>query len=344
MDLWLLVTAFAISLAVTETVRRLAQRMALLDIPVDRSLHTVPTPRGGGLGIAISVLAVATFWVLTTPAPTDLIPLLVLGACAAGLGFWDDKKPLSAKFRLIVQFVIAAALLASFITIFPKESVDKIFETSTPLWISMPILLFLTVWMTNLYNFMDGSDGLAGAQSASVFFALTLLCVSNGDPEAAALTSILTAASIGFLFLNWQPAKIFMGDVGSIFLGFISAATAIWLALRGEISFIAALCLHGAFVVDATATLFTRIRLGKIAHQAHRSHCYQRWIQEGRSHKFVALVYTMINLFWLFPLAIVIERASSPGIAHALLVIAWLPIAIFVVYKKAGHDFIASKK
>lgn len=342
MTLWLLFAAFLLALIVTEGVRRIAARFALIDVPVDRSLHTTPVPRGGGLGITVAVIVVTFAWMMSEPTPPELVPLLAASALAAALGFWDDKRGLTALFRLSVQFNLAILLLAGFLFYFPAESFDRIFGFILPIWISLPILAIAIVWVTNLYNFMDGSDGLAGSQSATVFLALTILSVFKGDPEAAAVCSIISAASVGFLFRNWQPAKIFMGDVGSIFLGFIAISSAIWVALRGEINFYAALCLHGCFIVDATITLITRMRNGKTPHQAHRSHTYQRWIQSGKSHQFIALAYSGVNLFWLLPVALIMTQTPSPLVQIVLLAIAWLPLAFFAIRMKAGHDFVAS--
>ena len=339
MNLLLLVAAFLIALFVTEAVRRMAQKMALIDVPGNRSLHSIPTPRGGGLGIATSVLITSALWFSLSPAPTDAFPVLILAGLAAALGFWDDRRSLSAKFRLGVQFALAVLLLAAFFAQFPPEAMRQIFGLDLPLWLTLPILTLTIVWITNLYNFMDGSDGIAASQAATTMFALAALCVFYDDPEVAGVSAIIVAASIGFLFRNWPPAKIFMGDVGSIFLGFIAAAITIWVSLRGELSFYTALCLHGAFVVDATVTLITRFRLGQVTHQAHRTHTYQRLIQSGHSHKFIAIAYSIVNLVWLLPFAVLIQRAENPALQIALLLIAWLPLAFFAIKTKAGHEF-----
>lgn len=340
MNLLLLVAAFFLSMLITEAVRRLAQKMALIDIPVDRSLHSVPTPRGGGLGIALSVILVGTLWFTIVPTSNDAVPVILFSTMAALLGFWDDRRPLSAKFRLTVQFGLAVLLLIAFYVQFPPDAFNSIFGVELPLAITLPILTLAMVWITNLYNFMDGSDGLAASQAVTVFVSLALLCFLNDEPEVAVTSTLVAAASLGFLTRNWPPAKIFMGDVGSIFLGYISSATIIWVSLRGEINFYAAICLHGAFIVDATVTLITRYRLGKVTHQAHRTHAYQRWIQSGKSHKFIALSYSLVNLFWLLPFAFFIERMGSPLAQVSILILAWLPLAFFAVRMKAGHEYI----
>lgn len=344
MLIWLNILTFVIAFLVTYLTTKLARKFALMDLPVGRSLHKIPTPRGGGLGIVFAfVLSSCLAWAASAISNEALV-IVSLGGLMAGLGFWDDRKGLSAKFRLVMQFAIAALLLTWFLNYFDLQSWRRVFELETPAVLNAVLLAFLIVWFTNLYNFMDGSDGIACTQALSVFFALGTLALRQEDLELCLLCWLLASACGGFLPNNWQPAKIFMGDVGSLFLGFTSAAILIWSGLKGAVPFAAALCLHGAFIVDATITLLVRLSRGLRPHEAHRTHTYQRWVQSGRSHAYVARVYGTVNLLWLFPCAFVISSITFPLVQWVVLILVWSPLVMFALRMRAGHDFMPEAK
>lgn len=316
----------------TSKMRAYALRASLLDEPGHRSLHKVATPRGGGVAITASVLAVCLTGLIAATSAINIFQLsfMFLAMAMSALGFADDRYVLSAKSRLQMQVAIVAATVVLYF-------VSSGYTTSlTTQIISGVVLLLFCTWMTNLYNFMDGSDGIAALQGLTVSLGLALLTESMivRIPAIA-----LAGACSGFLIFNWQPAKIFMGDAGSVFLGFTSAVLIMLVGKSdGSVIALSALVLHGAFVVDATVTLLTRLLRGKQPHVAHRSHTYQRLIQSGLSHRQVALAYGLVNLVWLLPMSLLIS--NQPALTHQLLLagLSWTPLAFIAFYFKAGFD------
>lgn len=330
--------SFVTAFSATALMRKYALKSALLDQPGERSLHQLPTPRGGGVGIVIGfVLGLLVYHVLSRAVPLSVFGLTGLALGMSVLGFFDDRFSLSAKARLFAQFGLSLVLIVLLKVTYSDSEWLEAFGGLPFLFISTLVVLFC-VWMTNLYNFMDGSDGIAALQLATASLGLALLLVIAGDPAFTGVAFLLAASSLGFLFWNWQPAKIFMGDAGSLFIGFFSAGLILCLALSGVLSLVVVLILHGTFVVDATVTLFTRLLRGRKPHQAHRSHAYQRLIRQGRSHRFIAIAYGLVNLFWLLPIAYWASLQKSFFTQILILLMAWLPLAIFAICKKAGFD------
>jgi len=239
-----------------------------VDIPNERSLHTGPTPRIGGVALMAGILS---GWLLMSQFWIGWITLPALFLFALSLA--DDMRGLSAKTRLIAHFVAALAALWG--------------AGIGWLWL-LPLLLFI-VWMTNLYNFMDGSDGLAGGMAVFGFGFYGIAGLVNGDEIFAMLSFTVGAAALGFLFHNFPPAKVFMGDAGSIPLGFFAATFGVWGWQHGYWPFWYPLLVFSPFVADATVTLFKRILRGEQLAQAHRSHYYQRLVQMGWGHRNTAI-------------------------------------------------------
>lgn len=242
------------------------------DIPNERSLHTVPTPRIGGIGLMIGVLS---GWSLLFTSLTWwlLLPILIL----FGISLLDDMRNLPVKQRLLAQ-MIAAAILVVGSGIFTQQGAA----------VALAVLL-LTVWMTNLYNFMDGSDGLAGGMAMIGFAFYGIAAVLAHDESLALLNFCISAAALGFLRYNFPPAKIFMGDAGSIPLGFLAAAMGLWGWQSGHWAAWFPLLVFSPFIVDASVTLLKRGLRGVKVAEAHREHYYQRTVQLGWSHRMVAL-------------------------------------------------------
>jgi glycosyltransferase WbpL len=288
--------AAAASALLTAGVRRLAITRALLDIPNQRSLHETPTPRAGGLAIALVVLT-ALLWLgvqgdLARPAAIGLIGAAVI---VAGTGWVDDLRTLPAAIRVVAQ-VVAAVWFLGWI-----GGVQEIRLATGPvsLGVAGQILALVTiVWSINLYNFMDGIDGLAGGQ-AVVVGVIGAVQLRGPMPGLSAVCAAIAGASLGFLLWNWAPARIFMGDVGSGLLGFLFAAIAILSATgsaEGGPSFLTWVTLGGVFVFDATVTLLRRMKRGERWYQAHRSHAYQRLVQAGWSHRRVTMAALAMTL------------------------------------------------
>jgi Fuc2NAc and GlcNAc transferase len=246
-------------------------------VPNDRSSHTIPTPRGGGLAIVLCFFAGI---ILLHPHPTPLTYALLTGSTMIALiGYIDDHRALSAKIRFAVHILAA---------------ITGMYFLNLPFWTLLPI-----AWCINLYNFMDGIDALASLQGLFVSLAAAGTLLYLGDITTAKICFTLAATLTGFLCWNWPPARIFMGDVGSGTLGFIFAM----LIFSGTLPLTFWFILMAVFICDATFTLLRRMLGGEKWYSAHRSHAYQRFVQRGYSHKQVAMGILLFNLCILLPLA-----------------------------------------
>jgi Fuc2NAc and GlcNAc transferase len=270
---------------------RLAHRFGAVDVPNERSSHSVPTPRIGGVPmVAAAALAMACWGYAAAgaiPPGKGLAPALLFALSMACLGFWDDLSGLSPRFRLPIQLSCAGAALWSAGSLFPGIVEGR--ANSLVLLGSVPAVLWI-VWMVNLYNFMDGIDGLAGGQavvSSSFFF---LLFAWHGAPGWAAANIFVAAASAGFLFHNWPPARVFMGDTGSAFLGAFYGIQSVVASAATPVAFPVLVIPFAGFILDTSSTLLRRICRGERWTRAHRSHFYQRLTSVGLSHRRVTLM------------------------------------------------------
>ncbi len=260
MKIHLVFLSFVLSWSVIALRLRFADRG--LDRPNERSLHERPTPHGGGLGIVLAMLATGVW--LGVPA-TLVAAILSL----ALLSLLDDVRHLPFWLRLIVHLGAAAAVCMLL---------------GLPAWL-WPVGTLAIAWMTNLYNFMDGADGLAGSQGAVGFAAYTLGFVLAGEQLLAIWCASIAASCLGFLRFNWPPARIFMGDVGSIPLGFLAGTLGLWGAWRDIWPLWFPLLVFSLFLLDATVTLWRRSREGRRLWEAHRDHYYQRMVRMGLGHR-----------------------------------------------------------
>ena len=273
----------------TGAVLRLLQRRAILDHPNERSSHATPTPHGGGLAVVPVVLVACG--VASVLAGTLITYWLVFAAAAvlAAVSWRDDLHGLGAGPRLAVQ----AAAVALGITALPGQGF--VFQGLLPWWLDMAAAGFLWLWFVNLFNFMDGVDGMAGTEAASIGVGLYLLFVAGAWPGAAGLYAlIIAAAALGFLAWNWHPARIFLGDVGSVPLGYLIG----WLLLGAAAQGLwpAALLLPLYFFADATVTLLSRLRRRQVVWRAHRDHYYQRALDRGLGQDTVVRAVLGVNL------------------------------------------------
>jgi Fuc2NAc and GlcNAc transferase len=268
----------------TERVRRYARALGILDVPNERSSHRVPTPRGGGLAIAVAVIAAIGTGAILGWVPARFAAAAIGGGGAvAWVGWRDDRQSLSPWTRLAVQ--LAAALWALAWMGIPTTLAFG--RTMLYLGPAGPILVLLWVlWLTNLFNFMDGIDGIAGVEAIAVGTIGGALLLRAGREDLALVSFGLAAAALGFLYWNWSPASIFMGDVGSGFLGFLFGILAVQSERAAAVPLWAWALLLGAFLFDATLTLVRRVVGGEVWYAAHRSHAYQR-AAAGRSHRAV---------------------------------------------------------
>ncbi|WP_369038637.1 MraY family glycosyltransferase [Stenotrophomonas maltophilia] len=282
---WLVMAALLglalLSAALTWAARGYALRRQLMDQPGERRSHSVATPRGGGIAIVATLLvalaAAAMVWPVAAPS------LLVTGlglALVAGIGWWDDHRPLPALRRLLVHMV-AAALLAALVKIHGGS------------WLLTLLVWFFTASLINIWNFMDGINGIASSQA--VIVALGFALVLPWPYSLAAI--VLGLACLGFLPFNFPRARIFMGDVGSGALGYAVAVVLAIAALKTDIHWMLLLLPLSAFLVDAGFTLLARMLSGQRWMEPHTQHVYQRAVQAGASHALVTGMYFVLGLF-----------------------------------------------
>ena len=282
------------SYSLTALVRFYALKKNILDIPNERSSHSVVTPRGGGLAVAATFIFALLFMAVFEIVSLNVAVALVGGGLMiAAIGWIDDKNSVSPRLRLVVHF-LAAIWALYWLGGFTQLDIGL---TTVQLgWAGSIIAAVGIVWLINLYNFMDGIDGIAGTEAISVAICASSLLFWSGSQGLAGVCIILALAVGGFLVWNWPPARIFMGDVGSGFLGYVFAVLAIISDKSSSVPLIIWLMLLGVFIADATITLFRRMARGEKLSQPHRTHVYQLAVQAGYSHKQVTLVVLFINI------------------------------------------------
>lgn len=309
-----------------------AHKKQLLDIANHRSSHTQATPRIGGLSFVLLIsLLIAGYAVLINKEFTraTLIFILAPAVIVAITGLLDDVISLSQRVRFILYFLSSLLALSNFSSFFAQ-----------PLWmlLSGGLILGLSLtWLINLFNFMDGIDGIAASESLFVLASLSWFAYQTNHTDLHHLLILSTAPIIGFLLLNWQPARIFMGDIGSTFLGAFIGCLCLYMINEKIITFYSVIILLAAFIVDATWTLTYRLATGQKWYQAHRSHHYQILARKLGSHSKVTTLYTLINVCWLLPLALTAQHYQQ----YALLIttISLLPLILQCFIIGAGkHD------
>jgi len=313
--------------------RKLAVSRGVLDVPNERSSHNAPTPRGGGVAIVVTTLAAVTVMTaLGAMTPNVTMTLLVGGAAVAIVGFVDDSRDVAASVRFTVHVLVAALCAWSLGRLPPIDFGFAIVDLGIAGTVCAMVFL---VWFLNLFNFMDGIDGIASVEAISIAgIAAALLAIRAGNPSMIMLLVALVSAVGGFLFWNWPPARIFMGDVGSGFVGFIIGAIAWATIVSNQLSAWVWLILVSAFFCDATVTLVRRWKRGEQIYAAHRSHAYQRLSRRYGSHLKVTLGFLSVNLLWLAPLAWAAATWARYGAALTLL--AWTPLVILAWRLGAG--------
>ena len=270
-----LLISFFISLIALLLILNTRIAKVALDTPNQRSLHTKLTPRTGGLAIMAGVLIswlfmpINFYWVLF-PLSLMLISLM------------DDIVHLSVKWRLLMQLLASAAFI---LLMLPPQG-----------WWIVAVLTLLITWMTNLYNFMDGSDGLAGGMGLFGFATYAIAAFVMGDMNLAMMNAAVSSACLAFLFFNFNPAKIFMGDSGSIPLGFLAGSIGAYGYFNGLWPMWFPVLVFSPFIIDATVTLLKRQLAGEKVWQAHRSHYYQHLVQLGWGHRNTALAEYMLMI------------------------------------------------
>jgi Fuc2NAc and GlcNAc transferase len=332
---WAVMAAFVVSVMLTGVMRRIALVKGIIDRPNERSSHSIPTPRGGGAAILVgSVLLIATLSWLQAIELHLAIALIGGGLLVGWVGFIDDRGSASVRLRFSLHLV-AAMLAVYLLGGLPPLQIGR---ESFDLGLAGDVLAVVAiVWVLNLFNFMDGIDGIAASQAVFVTGSAAWLAILAGASASTSIASlVIAAASFGFLIWNWPPAKIFMGDVGSGFLGYVIAVLALASGRDNSVMLFIWLILGGVFFTDATVTLVRRLLRRERVYEAHRSHAYQWLSRRWLSHLRVTLTVCALNIAWLLPWAWTCIR--HPHLALVFLAVALVPLVILAVLVGAGRS------
>jgi len=291
-----------------------------------RTLHDEPIPRGGGIVFSILfILFIFLIWPYLELSNNLLLILGVGGGVAALFGFIDDIMNIRARTKLIIQLFLSGWVVYCLY-------LDSLFVINwMPIYIMIAACLFFMIWMMNAYNFMDGVDGMAS--SGAIFSSLTLalvLSLTSNSVELIPIFILIATTVSGFIIFNWPPATIFMGDAGSVFLGYIFGALLIFTTLNGSLSIWNWLIVFGYFFADTTTTQIVRIILVKKWYLAHQSHAYQNIARITGSHLKVTRRVTLYNIIWILPIAL--WSALQPEMEILAAILAITP-ALIVAYK-----------
>ena len=313
-----------------------SHRFSKMDIPNERSSHITPTPRGGGIAfVAASLIGFLLLLLNDDLNGTELLALCCAGSIVAIAGHLDDRQKISGATVRLVLHAISAVILIVGVGI-PSEL--AIFERTVNTGLVGSILgVVYLVWLLNLFNFMDGTDGIAASEAIFVVLAgafLNFHVISDANHSVAAV--VLAASTFGFILYNWSPAKIFMGDVGSGFLGIVIGGLSLIAANQDPELLWVWIILLAVFVSDATVTLIRRLLRKQKPHVAHRSHAYQHLAIRLNSHAKVALLVLAVNIAWLLPIAFLVADKQLAGTTGVI--IAYVPLLIAALAFGAGKD------
>lgn len=327
--------AFVLAAFLTYRFSHPASGLYMLDHPNERSLHSRPTPRSGGVAILISVAFVSPLWIYWAGGPALVFWMGAGAALVAVLSYLDDRRGLPVIGRLLGHVIGAGLLLASGLSLstLPLPGMDGSGAAGAGMLFS---LLYL-IWMTNLYNFMDGMDGFAGGMAVCGFGTFAVLGLLAGNMVFVGLSLVITAAASGFLIFNFPPARIFMGDTGSATLGLLAGGMSLWGSRAGIFPFWAALLVFSPFIVDATITLVRRLLRGERVWEAHKTHYYQRLVQLGWGHRktvlyeYALMLACSLSAIW----AVSLGKAGQLG-----LILFWcgLYVVLMVVITRLEKD------
>ncbi len=336
------IVAFVAAYFGVDGFRAWSLRRGYLDHPNERSSHETPTPRGGGLVIAAVTVTIyiSSSWLLNYRLSVGFIVGAIL---IVAISWLDDIYSLSFIWRVLVHSIAAVCVIVDL----GYFGVVKLPFVEAPLTIGIPGLALAFIWivgLANAYNFMDGIDGIAGIQAFSAGLGWLIVGLLLGIPAATIIGGTVLFASVAFLIHNWQPAKIFMGDAGSAFLGFTFASVPFLireqLPERSTLLPIVAVLFVWLFVFDSALTLFRRLLRGERVWTAHREHLYQRIVIGGRSHQFVSTVYGVGAVAIAVPSAIVLVSQNSNAVysSFAVLMASTGGILFLARLKSSGNN------
>jgi len=326
------VLAFGLSLAGAWVVRALTGKGAMVDVPGERSSHSRPTARGGGIGLALGACGVLlTLGVRSWGGSGEGVSLFLLGLgglIVAGSGFWDDVCRLAPGWKYLFQLLGCGLVLLGGMWL---SGIAWPWGWEWALgWLAVPLTLFWITGMTNLYNFMDGIDGIAAGTGLVYGLAVAWAAFSTAHPVEGGIALVLAAGCLGFLPFNFPRVRVFMGDVGSLLLGFLFAVLAVRLSQdpNNPVPFCFFVILYSGFLFDTAYTLIWRTLRGDKWWLAHRSHLYQRLVIAGWSHLRVTLLYMALSAV---SLALAMLYLSSGGPLRCLWVVIQLSVCFGLV-------------
>ena len=322
----LVIASFTSAVVGTSIYRGIAARFGIVAVPNERTLHKNNVPRGGGIAIALPFLVAVLVLFLTGELPLRwFLALFVGGGVLALVGFIDDIAEVSAKVRIMLHVALAAWALGCL----GARPVNLGFAIVDLGVAALPVFALAVVWMINLFNFVDGIDGMAASGSVFICASAATLLFSGSWPAIGTPVAVLGAAALGFLCFNWPPARLFMGDTGSALQGYLFAVFVLISMRTGALSPWTWLILMGYFVGDTTTTTTLRIFTVKRWWGTHRSHAYQNLARVWQDHRRMTLLTLAIDLLWLLPLALASVR--WPHYACLLALMALAPIVAFSV-------------
>jgi Fuc2NAc and GlcNAc transferase len=337
---------FILSLSMTFLVRKFSETFGLIDTPNSRSSHSIPIATGGGIAIVISFFcAISYLWM--TNAVSMIYYIAFIGTCfpIAIISLIDDYKTVANRWKFLVQLIACtwAVLLlqvdSEALNIFQKRIILGEYEKSLDQFSDHSIMvhfisIIMLAWLLNLYNFMDGIDGLAASEGIFSCLGAFFIVLSTNNTTIPILLMCLMFSILGFIIINWPPAKIFMGDVGSVFIGSALGIFILVTANANVMTIWSWLILLAVFFTDASFTLARRVLRRDKWYRPHRTHAFQLAAIQYNSHKVVTLGVIVINIFWLFPLAYFASKYEVYRIIISIL--AYFPILLIVWYFNAG--------
>jgi Fuc2NAc and GlcNAc transferase len=331
----LLPIATLLTLLLTILIRKNAIQKNQLDIPNERSSHTAPTPRGAGVAVAtVFIVGLLALRVAEKISDETFISIALPGFFVAIIGRLDDLGYLtSAKWRLVGHFLVAivAVWLVGGLPSLPIANSSIDFGMAGNV-----LAVIYLVWMLNLFNFMDGIDLITGVETITASGATAIFLANKADGDFWLVPAILAATVLGFMFLNIPPAKIFLGDVGSGFIGFVIAVISLVTADENALIAWAMVILLAVFISDSTVTLLRRVIKREHLYVAHRTHAYQNLTKRVNKHLSVSLGVGAINLFWLLPIAWLVANENIVPIVGVT--IAYIPVIALALFLKAGKQ------
>jgi UDP-N-acetylmuramyl pentapeptide phosphotransferase/UDP-N-acetylglucosamine-1-phosphate transferase len=322
----LVVASMLISAGLTVLFSREGSPLHILDHPNDRSLHERPMPRSGGPAMVLAIFIAGGVAGMAGPLMGSAPGLLPGFALVAGISFLEDRWGIPPQIRLLVHFGAALLLVRGGLTLATLQVPGL--DIEWPLWLATLATVLYVTWMANLYNFMDGIDGLASGAAVIGFCTFAVLGYRAGDPLFMLASLVVAAAAAGFLLFNFAPARCFMGDTGSLTLGFLVAGFTLWGSYQWIIPIWISVLVFSPFIVDATATLLRRVARRERFWEPHRTHYYQRVVRLGWSHRRTVLVeYVLMGV--CASAAALALRAPVPA-RWAILAAAALTYAILI--------------